>query len=137
MAAVAKQVSLPLLCVCAQAQPGAGSSNAAVITDLAIAEVVAAFAGIAGEANGAQLQKLLSNIQQQQAAATRAADASGQQPQQQPQDASAVDLEVDLLSEGNKDVRKVRKGASNSQMCRVLRIIPPFCYLPFLVMGCM
>jgi hypothetical protein len=90
-----------------QTQPGQGTSDAAAITDQAVAEVVAAFAAIAGEANAAQLQKLLSNIQQQQAAATAAAGASGQQQQQQ-QDAAALDLEVDLLPEGNKVVRKVR-----------------------------
>jgi hypothetical protein len=92
--------------VCAQTQPGQGTSDAAAITDEAVAEVVAAFVAIAGEANAAQLQKLLSNIQKQQAAATATAGASGQQQQQQ--DAAALDLEVDLLPEGKKDVRKVR-----------------------------
>uniref|UniRef100_A0A383W6L3 TRUD domain-containing protein n=1 Tax=Tetradesmus obliquus TaxID=3088 RepID=A0A383W6L3_TETOB len=86
-------------------QQATASSSSAVITDTAIAEVVAAFAAIAGQANAEQLQKLLTNIQQQQQQAA-AAEASAQQQQQQQQGAAAPDLEVDLLPEGNKDVRK-------------------------------
>jgi hypothetical protein len=130
--------------VCAQAQPGSGSSDAAVITDEAIAEVVAAFTAVAGEANAAQLQKLLSNIQQQQqAAATAATDAPGQQQQQQQQDAAALDLEVDLLPECNKDVRKVswgRQAQPKATLCNAntsaaihITLLQPL----FLVMRCM
>ncbi|KAF6264278.1 pseudouridine synthase [Scenedesmus sp. NREL 46B-D3] len=90
------------------ATQAAGSSNTAAITDEAISEVAAAFAAIAGQPNAALLQKLLTNIQQQQKQATSAAAsaASGQQQQQQQRDAAALDVEVDLLPEGSKDVRK-------------------------------